>query len=72
MTTTHDLTLAPWRKSSYSGTNSGDCIEAAPGFIPGAVPVRDSKDPNGPALVFGIDAFSAFIDAVKASQFPTA
>ncbi|QMU68439.1 DUF397 domain-containing protein [Streptacidiphilus sp. P02-A3a] len=34
--------------------------------------MRDSKDPNGPALVFGIDAFSAFIDAVKASQFPTA
>ena len=35
------------------------------------VPVRDSKDPNGPALGFGVDAFSAFVDAVKAGQFLT-
>ena len=66
-----DLTTAPWRKSSYSGDNGGNCIEAAPGFIPGAVPVRDSKDPHGPALIFGTDAFSAFVTAVKAGEFPS-
>ncbi len=66
-----DLNSAPWRKSSYSGDNGGDCIETAPGFIPGAVPVRDSKDPQGPALVFGVDAFSAFVEAVKAGEFPS-
>ncbi|QMU68062.1 DUF397 domain-containing protein [Streptacidiphilus sp. P02-A3a] len=66
-----DLHSAPWRKSSYSGANGGDCIETAPGFIPGAVPVRDSKDPQGPALVFGADAFSAFVEAVKAGEFPS-
>ncbi|QMU68061.1 DUF397 domain-containing protein [Streptacidiphilus sp. P02-A3a] len=66
-----DLNSAPWRKSSYSGGDGGDCIETAPGFIPGAVPVRDSKDPQGPALVFGADAFSAFVEAVKAGEFPS-
>ena len=72
MTTTQNLSAAPWRKSSYSGGDGGDCIEAAPGFISGLVPVRDSKDPEGPALVFGVNAFAAFVDAVKAGQFPTA
>jgi hypothetical protein len=65
-----DLSGAPWFKSSYSN-NGGACIEAAPGFIAGAVPVRDSKDPHGPALVFGADAFAAFVEAVKAGEFPT-
>ena len=67
-----DLSSAPWRKSSHSGNDGGDCIEAAPGFIPGAVPVRDSKDPQGPALVFDTDAFTAFVTAVKAGEFPDA
>ena len=67
-----DLSSAPWRKSSHSGNDGGDCIEAAPDFIPGAVPVRDSKDPQGPALVFDTDAFTAFVTAVKAGEFPDA
>ncbi len=67
-----DLSSAPWRKSSYSDNNGGDCVEAAPGFLPGAVPVRDSKDPEGPALIFGADAFAAFVTAVKAGEFPSA
>jgi len=71
-TMTHDLTSAPWHKSSHSSGDGGNCIEAAPAFIPGAVPVRDSKDPQGPALVFGADAFAAFITAVKRGEFPTA
>jgi hypothetical protein len=68
MTKTQKLSAVPWRKSSYS---RGNCIEAAFDFTPGAVPVRDSKDPHGPAPVFGIDAFSAFVEVVKAGQFPT-
>jgi hypothetical protein len=67
-----DLRNAPWRKSSYSGDDGGDCIEAAPGYLPGVVPVRDSKDPKGPALIFPTDAFAAFVAAVKAGEFPTA
>ncbi|MFF1908603.1 Scr1 family TA system antitoxin-like transcriptional regulator [Kitasatospora sp. NPDC058218] len=62
-----DLTGAPWRKSSYSG-NGGQCIEVADGYA-GIMPVRDSKDPEGPALVFPADAFAAFVASVKAGEF---
>ncbi|MGW6919087.1 DUF397 domain-containing protein [Kitasatospora sp. NPDC054939] len=62
-----DLTGTSWVKSSYSG-NGGQCVEVAPGF-PGLMPVRDSKDPQGPALIFTADAFAAFVDSVKAGHF---
>lgn len=39
--------------------------------LPGAVPVRDSKDPEGPALVFPADAWSAFVAGVQAGEFGT-
>ncbi|WP_377270936.1 DUF397 domain-containing protein [Peterkaempfera sp. SMS 1(5)a] len=39
----------------------------APGF-PGVVPVRDSKDPHGPALVFPVAAWAAFVAAVKSGD----
>ncbi|WP_459247239.1 DUF397 domain-containing protein [Streptomyces youssoufiensis] len=57
-----------WRKSSYSGSNGGECIEVAPGF-PGVVPVRDSKDPQGPALTFSTTAWNTFVAGVKAGDF---
>ena len=69
MTTTRsDNSAAPWRKSSYSGSAGGACIEVADGLA-GVVPVRDSKDPEGPALVFPADAWSAFVAGVKAGDF---
>ncbi|MGW2252984.1 DUF397 domain-containing protein [Kitasatospora sp. NPDC001660] len=43
----------------------------APGFLPGAVPVRDSKDPHGPALVFPAPAWASFVAAVRAGDFPS-
>ncbi|MFB8170675.1 DUF397 domain-containing protein [Kitasatospora purpeofusca] len=64
-----DLTGAQWRKSTRSG-QGGDCVEVAPEF-PGLVPVRDSKDPQGPALVFPTDAWRAFLTAVKHDEFGT-
>ena len=64
-----NLSGAAWFKSSFS-SNGGDCIEAAPNF-PGIVPVRDSKDPAGPALMFPADAFASFVAAVKAGDFGT-
>ncbi|MGW4721584.1 DUF397 domain-containing protein [Streptomyces sp. NPDC004291] len=64
METRPDLTGARWRKSSYSGTNGGDCVEVADGF-PGAVPVRDSKNPAGPALVMGAGAWQAFVEGLR-------
>ncbi|MFB7631185.1 DUF397 domain-containing protein [Streptomyces sp. NPDC056149] len=52
-----------WFKSSYSG-NGGQCIEVATN-LGGAIPVRDSKDPQGPALNFPASSWSAFVDRVK-------
>jgi hypothetical protein len=61
--------LSGWRKSSYSGNNADSCIEIIDGH-PSGVPVRDSKDPHGPALVFPTTAWSSFIAAVKTGGFP--
>ena len=44
-----DLTHTKWRKSSYTTSNGGNCVELAD--VTGAVAVRDSKDPNGPVLL---------------------
>ncbi|WP_030244667.1 DUF397 domain-containing protein [Streptomyces sp. NRRL S-350] len=56
-----------WRKSSYSGSG-GQCVEVADG-IPGAMPVRDSKDPDGPALTFSAAAWQSFVTAVRTGEF---
>ena len=63
-----DLTSARWRKSSYSGTTGGNCVEVAQN-LPGAVAMRDSKDPDGPKLAFGPDEWLAFTAGVKAGEF---
>ncbi|MFF8772719.1 DUF397 domain-containing protein [Kitasatospora sp. NPDC015120] len=58
-----------WRKSSYSGAQS-ECVEVAAG-LSGVVPVRDSKDPSGPALLFAAEAWDSFLAGVKGGEFPT-
>ncbi|MFF0579342.1 DUF397 domain-containing protein [Streptosporangium saharense] len=63
-----DLTGADFRKSSFSGADEGECIEVAMN-LPGLVAVRDSKDPSGPALTFGPDAWSAFVGDIKRGSF---
>ncbi|MCG6498776.1 DUF397 domain-containing protein [Kitasatospora sp. A2-31] len=62
-----NLTRAAWVKSSYS-QQGGDCVEVAPGYS-GVVPVRDSKDPAGPALVVPAEAWRSFVSAVRAGEF---
>ncbi|MFF2747389.1 DUF397 domain-containing protein [Kitasatospora sp. NPDC058048] len=62
-----DLTDACWRKSSHSG-GGGACIEVADGFA-GVMPVRDSKDPSGPTLLFPSAAWQAFVTAVRTGEF---
>ncbi|WP_051970316.1 DUF397 domain-containing protein [Kitasatospora azatica] len=62
-----ELSGAQWRKSTYS-ENGGQCVEVSASF-PTTVPVRDSKDPEGPALAFTSTAFAAFIAGVKAGDF---
>lgn len=57
---------ARWRKSTYSNGEGGDCVEVADG-VPGIVPVRDSKDPEGPALLINAPAWQAFVTGVCAT-----
>ncbi|MFE3775169.1 DUF397 domain-containing protein [Streptomyces sp. NPDC059122] len=66
-----DLSTATWRKSSYSNGDGADCIEVVD-TLPDLVPVRDSKDPHGPALVFPAAGWSAFVGAVKNGELPGA
>ncbi|MFF3324688.1 DUF397 domain-containing protein [Streptomyces sp. NPDC002889] len=54
-----------WRKSSYSGGSSGECLEVDAAH-PTAVPVRDSKHATGPAVRFAPSAWSSFVTALKA------
>lgn len=57
-----------WRKSTYSGGNSGDCLEVNDAACPAHIPVRDSKNPTGPAVLFGAAAWAAFVGAVQADS----
>jgi Domain of unknown function (DUF397) len=63
-----DLNRAEWRKSSYSTGNGGACVEVASN-LPGAVAVRDSKDPHGPALIFTPGEWRTFAAGVKSGEF---
>ncbi|MBW8091695.1 DUF397 domain-containing protein [Streptomyces hygroscopicus subsp. hygroscopicus] len=64
MPTTPDLSVAAWRKSSYSNPDGGNCVEVADN-LPGIVPVRDSKNPDGPTLIFPTGSWAAFISTLK-------
>ncbi|ROO62329.1 uncharacterized protein DUF397 [Micromonospora sp. Llam0] len=55
-----DLPHAWWRKSSYSGDNGGSCVEVAT-LAGGTIGVRDSKDATGPALIFPVSTWTAFL-----------
>ncbi|MEU0389417.1 DUF397 domain-containing protein [Streptomyces chartreusis] len=58
-----DLTTAVWRKSSYSDGGGTNCLEVADNH-PGIVPVRDSKQSDGPVLVFGESPWASFLTYV--------
>jgi uncharacterized protein DUF397 len=63
-----DLSKADWHKSSFSGSNGGNCVEVARD-LPGIVAVRDSKDPCGPVLMFRPDEWQAFIVGARDGHF---
>jgi Domain of unknown function (DUF397) len=52
-----------WRKSTYSN-GQANCVEVA--GQPGAVAVRDTKDPHGPALAITQRNWRQFTRRVKA------
>ncbi|WP_024801496.1 DUF397 domain-containing protein [Nocardia sp. BMG51109] len=58
-----ELVGVEWFKSSRSGAGK-ECVEVA--FLAdGRVGVRDSKHPGGPALIFGPDEWTGFVDGVR-------
>lgn len=59
------LRTGAWRKSSYS-TPSGNCVEAAE--LGGGVALRDSRFPDGPALVFTSAQWGAFLCGARAGN----
>lgn len=60
---TMDLSGATWFKSSHSG-GGNDCVEVAH-LEDGLVGVRDSKAPDGPALVFSSAEWNTFTGAIR-------
>jgi hypothetical protein len=67
----HNIDNVIWRKSSYSGSNGGNCVEVADN-LSGVVAVRDCKDPGGPVLAFGPDEWRAFTAAIKTGEYDLA
>jgi hypothetical protein len=61
------IKTAIWRKSSYSSGNGGNCVEVAAN-LPGVVALRDSKNPDGPALVVDPGTFAAFLAGIRAGE----
>jgi hypothetical protein len=51
-----------WHKSSYSGSNGGQCVEVA---ASDCVLVRDSKNPDGRHLAFSAQVWREFAAKVK-------
>ncbi len=69
MSTTPDLSRAEWVRSSYTGDGGVNCVEWAPTYInSNIVPVRDSKDPHGPALLFAPSVWASFVSAVQRDE----
>ncbi|MYS38610.1 uncharacterized protein DUF397 [Streptomyces sp. KhCrAH-43] len=61
-----------WYTSSYS-ENGGQCVQVATNLAAptGVVPVRDSKNPGGPALGLRADVYAAFVTGIKVGGFDT-
>ncbi|MEV5321746.1 DUF397 domain-containing protein [Streptomyces sp. NPDC052687] len=61
------LNAATWRKSSYSNSDGGACLEVC-GDFDAVVPVRDSKQMNGPVIVFPAAGWDSFVSAVQRGE----
>jgi hypothetical protein len=52
-----------WRKSTYSGSSGGQCVEVA--AAPNGIAIRDSKHSDGPKLHLDHNAFATLLTRVK-------
>lgn len=62
-----ELTGAAWHRSSYSDGAGQNCVEIADlaHTSHAAIAVRDSKAPEGPALLVGPGQFAAFVNYIR-------
>jgi Domain of unknown function (DUF397) len=61
-----DLTRAAWRKAARSGING--CVEV--GLVDDdQIAVRDSKDRQGPVLIFTAHEWEAFLGGARDGEF---
>ena len=54
-----ELPHSRWRKSSYSGSHEGDCVEIAD--LNGHIGIRDSKNPAAGHLTLTRQAFTTLL-----------
>ena len=55
-----------WRKSTYSGTDGGDCVELA--ALPAELGIRDGKNPERGHLALSGRRAAAFLARVKSGR----
>jgi hypothetical protein len=60
-----DLSSATWRKATRSGYNG--CVEV--GLVDDQIAVRDSKDRQGPVLIFTAHEWEAFLGGARDGEF---
>ncbi|MCD0449373.1 DUF397 domain-containing protein [Actinocorallia sp. API 0066] len=63
---TMDLSSVTWRKSTYSGSTGGECVELAD--LAPVVAVRDSKHPDGGVLGFNRAVFRTLTREIRAGR----
>jgi len=62
------LTGATWIRSRRSGPTGGNCVEVA--FLAGGhIAMRNSRHPQGPALIFTRSEWDAFLGGATDGEF---
>ena len=63
-----ELRGARWQKSSFSGNGNNNCVEMAR-LAGGDIAVRNSRDPDGPALIYTRAEVEALIRGARNGDF---
>jgi hypothetical protein len=62
-----ELANATWQKSQRSNSQ-GACVEVAR-LDPGTIAMRNSRDPQGTALIYSTDTVRTLVSALRAGEF---